>query len=174
MDCFHETVSLLRSERNGFAKAWAVLLSSQLSCWLIGKASDCYVPAGSRKSCYCCQKKEVPSVRSKDVFSESMFILFPALSHFLFQPLAPSDCCPSSSSSSITTSTWWCLPFTHLQISSSSSSSERFITFNYLNFIPDLYLAYLIWASAGLLVTLNTQRLIDLRQRGAARCPSDA
>lgn len=100
-----------------------------------------------------------------------------AISCFLpvvFQPLAPSDRCSSSSASSSSSSFTCCcyLSSTHLQVS--SSSSERFITFNYLNFILDLYLAYLIWASAGLLVTLNTRRLIDLRQRGTARLPSDA
>lgn len=48
---------------------------------------------------------------------------------------------------------------------SSPPPSHGFITLNYLNY-HGLYRAYLISDSAGLLVTLNMRRLIDLRKHG--------
>lgn len=56
--------------------------------------------------------------------------------------------------------------FLSFLLSPLSLGSRGFITFNDLNSrAPSSYLPYLIWDSAGLLVPLNTQRLIDLREQ---------
>lgn len=58
------------------------------------------------------------------------------------------------------------ISFLSFLLSPLSLGSRGFITFNDLNsHAPSSYLPYLIWDSAGLLVPLNTQRLIDLRER---------
>lgn len=58
------------------------------------------------------------------------------------------------------------LPFLSFLLFPLSLFSQRFITFNDLNYCASSsYLPYLIWDSAGLLVTLNTPRLTDLRER---------